>query len=519
MKRLPHMSAFWRHRFPLLTACLTFAMSTDLNAADQPQWGERHTRNMVSDEKDLPEEFDPASEDGIRWSVDLGSKAYGTPIVSQGRVFVGTNNSVPFDAAHEGSHGVLLCLNELDGKLLWQLVVPRRKREDGGEDPYLDQPEIALCSPPTVEGDRVYVVTNRAEVVCLDLHGMSNGNDGPYRSEGQHLVQPGETPKTVSQLDADIIWLYDMPSQAGIHPHDSPHSSILIDGRYLYLNTGNGVDNTHRKIRCPDGPSLIVLEKQAGRLVAQDGEGIGPRIFHCTWSAPAMGVVNGKPLVFFCGGDGVVYAFESLAQDLKADDVQLLKRVWRFDCDPDAPKEDVHRFVGNRSESPTNIMGMPVFYKDRIYVCGGGDFWWGKREAFVKCIDATQRGDITTTGEIWSHALANHACATPAIVDDLVFVGDLKRGRLGGNLYCLDAATGEEYWQAAMKGDVWSTILAADGKIYVGSGGTDLAIFKASRQRQLISTTEFDDRILTTPTAANGRLYINSLSRLYVIEN
>lgn len=495
----------------LLFSCLVLlglTAATHVLAGDQPQWGERHTRNMVSSEKGLPESFDPETGEGIKWTIDLGSQAYGSPVISQGRVFIGSNNMVPMDPRHQGDHGVLLCLDESDGSLLWQLVVPRRLGDDG----FLDQPRIALCSPPSVEGDRVYVVTNRAEVVCLDLLGMANGNDGPYRDEGQHLVQPGEPAKDVSETDADMLWLFDMPSEAGIHPHDSPHSSILIDGRYLYLNTGNGVDSTHVTIRKPDAPSLIVLDKETGRLVGQDDERIGPRIFHCTWSSPARGVVNGKPLIFFCGGDGVVYAFEPLPRQLDEQEVQRLKRVWRFDCDPDAPKADVHRYVRNRKVSPSNIMGMPVFYKNRIYVTGGGDFWWGKREAFVTCIDATKTGDITDSGEVWAQPLLKHACTTPAIFDDLVFVGDLGR-----QLYCFDANTGELYWKHRMDGHVWSTVLVADGKVYVGSAGRDFCIFEASRTKQQIASVKLDSRILTTPAAANGRLYINTLCRLYAV--
>ena len=82
---------------------------------------------------------------------------------------------------------VLLCLSEEDGSLTWQLVIPRI----GGDD-YLDWPEIGFCSPPTVEGDRAYVLTNRCEVVCLDLDGQADGNDGPYMDEGRHMAPPGE---------------------------------------------------------------------------------------------------------------------------------------------------------------------------------------------------------------------------------------------------------------------------------------------------------------------------------------
>ena len=78
------------------------------------------------------------------------------------------------------------------------------------------------------------------------------------------------------------------PTGAGIWSHDAAHSSILIHGDYLYLNTGTGVDNTHRRIRTPDAPSLVVLDKRTGRLVARDDEHIAPNIFHSTWSSPSL---------------------------------------------------------------------------------------------------------------------------------------------------------------------------------------------------------------------------------------
>src|SRR5207248_6275403 len=133
---------------------------------------------------------------------------------------------------------------------------------------------------------------------------------------GKHMSQRGMGDEPVSATDGDIIWLFDMVKDAGIWPHDAAHSSILIDGPFLYLNTGNGVDNTHKKIRKPDAPSLIVLEKATGRLVAVDDLRIGQRVFHASWSSPSMGEVKGRRLVFFGGGDGVVYALEALDYSL-----------------------------------------------------------------------------------------------------------------------------------------------------------------------------------------------------------
>lgn len=480
-----------------------------LQAADQPQWGERFSRNMVSPEVGLPANFDPETGKNIKWSVELGTNTYSTPVIAQGRVFIGINNAKPRDPRHQGDRATLLCLDEETGRVIWQLVVPRLSEED----PYLDWPRISMCSPPTVEGDRVYTVTNRFEVVCLDLHGQSNGNDGPYDAEGQHMVPPGEKPLDATALDADILWLFDMPSQAGIYPHDGAHASILLDGRFLYLNSGNGVDNTHRTIRCPEAPSLIVLDKVTGRLVAQDAERIGPRIFHATWSSPALAEIQGRRLIIFCGGDGVVYAFEALPSDFSPSEKAIpLRLVWKFDCDPTAPKENVHQYITNRKISPSNIKSMPVVYRNRVYVTVGGDIWWGKREAWLKCIDATGNGDVTATHQLWSYPLKEHCCSTPSIVGDLVFVADC-----GGYLHCVDAETGEPYWTHDLGGEVWASTLVADGKVYIGTRRGTFWVFRADRKKELLAQINLRSGTASTAVAANGVLYVTTLTHLYAV--
>lgn len=475
-------------------------------AADQPQWGVRHTRNMVSFETGLPVHFDLDTGANILWTAPLNG-AYGSPIVARGRVFVGSNNSEPRDPRHQGDRGVMLCLDEKDGTLQWQLVVPRI----GGDD-YLDWPGVGICSPPTVEGDRVYTVTNRSEVVCLDLNGLDNGNSGPFMDEGRFMTPADMPPLEPAPPDADIIWVFDMRAEIGVYPHDSPFTSILLDGDYLYLNSCNGVDNTHRRVGNPDAPSLIVLDKHSGRLVAMDGEGIGPRIFHAAWAPPSLGEVNGRRLVFFGGPDGVCYAFRALQPEPPAT-VQTLERIWRFDCDPDAPKEDVHEYTGNRREGPSQIVGMPVFYNDRVYVTAGGDVWWGKQQSWLVCIDATQSGDITDTGALWSYEISRQSTATPSILNGLVFVTDDA-----GYVHCVDAETGEGYWSHRVGRTIWGSALGAEGRIYVGARCGQFAVIAAEKEKDVLFSTRFPDEINGTPTIANGTLYVATLSKLYAIK-
>jgi outer membrane protein assembly factor BamB len=475
---------------------------------DAPQWGEKNSRNMISNETGLPSTFNLDTGENIKWVVSIGSHGYATPIVSQGKVLIGANNADERNPYHKGDRGTLLCLNEKDGSLLWQLTVPRIEG-----DRHNDWPMIGICSPPTVENDRVYILTNRSEILCLDINGQADGNDGPFQGEGWFMALSGEFASEVTLKDADIIWCYDMKLQLGMCPHDSPHASILIDGDYLYLNTCNGVDYRHLATTAPDAPSLIALDKNTGQLVAKDNENFGKRIFHSSWSSPAMGTVNGVKQIFFAGGDGLMYGFEALSQSLSRDKIHTFKKIWQFDCDPTAPKENIHDYLKNREVSPSTFMGMPVFYKNRIYVTVGGDIWWGKKESWLKCIDATKTGDITKSGIIWTQALELYSAATPAISNGLIYVTDC-----GKNLHCIDAENGEPYWKHKLRMDSWSSALVADKKVYVGSRGSDFWILDEGKQLNILDSQRLGRPIHSTPVAANGVLYISTMNKLYAIE-
>lgn len=485
-----------------------FTFSCTAQGSDSPQWGEKHSRNMISKEINLPESFDPATGKNIKWSVSIGSDAYATPVIANGKVLIGSNNADERDPRHVGDRGILLCLNESDGSLCWQLVVPRIEG-----DRHNDWPMVGICSPPTVEGNRAYILTNRSEVLCLDLNGQADGNDGDFQGEGWYMAPPGEFPYEVTLKDADIIWMYDLRLQLGVSPHDSPHASILLDGDFLYLNTCSGVDYRHLETTGLNAPALIALDKKTGRLVARDDEHFGPRIFHSSWSSPSLGEVNGQKLLFFAGPDGILYAFRALSEADPFGEVQKLKKVWQFDCDPTAPKEDIHKYLRNQKVSPSNFLGMPVFYKNRIYVTVGGDIWWGKRQAWLKCVDATKTGEITATGEIWTYPLEEHSAATPAISNGLVYVTDCNN-----NLHCNDAENGKHLWKHKLEQDSWSSALVADGKIYVGSRGSDFWILKEGREINVLDSVILDSPIHATPVAANGVLYVATMSKLYAIK-
>ncbi len=484
-----------------------------LRGADRPQFGDAWSRNMTSPERGLSATFNPTNQAGIRWSVALGAsgtESHSTPVIADGRVYIGTNNELSRDPRRTGDRGVLLCLSEKTGELEWQLVVPKRE-----QDIYHDWPKIGISSPVTVEGNRAYLVDNRGVVLCLDVRGLVNGNQGEtgesayYTPKNTNGIPVGEV-LSLGALDADILWSFDLTRECQIWSHDAAHSSVLIQGDYLYLNTGNGVDSTHRLIRRPEAPSLVVLDKRTGRWVAHDGLKIGPRIFHCTWSSPSLGRVGGRSTVLFAGGDGVLYGFEPYKG--AGSGVSLLENPWRFDCDPEGPKSSVGTYLNNRREGPSNIYGMPVVTGGRIYVAGGGDWFWGKNDAWIKCIDTRGSGDRTRTNLLWTYALGRHTMSTPAVANGLVFAADSMR-----TIHCVDAATGAGLWSHELDGEIWASALVADGKVYIGTRRGGFWTFALDRQKKVLGMVQLGSPISATATAANGVLYVGTGTRLYAV--
>jgi outer membrane protein assembly factor BamB len=510
-------------------------------ASDWPQWGGHDPgRNMVSDERGLPESFVPGKKDpkgkgillesaqNVRWAVKLGSYIYGNPTVAGGKVFVGTDDSAIEDDTrikHAGA-GMVLCLDEATGKLLWRLVTPKRALTGFPPGIHYGQQNLGTCSSPAVAGKRVYVVTTADELVCLDVNGLADGNDGPFVDEGQYLAGPGKKPVELAPTDADVVWIFDIVKETGACPHDVPSCSPLVHGRFVYVSTSNGVDKSHEKVLRPDVPSLLALDRETGRLVAQDDEKIGRRLFHCSWSSPSLGIVGGKTLVFFGGGDGVCYAFEAPAG--VADKPAALKKVWSYDCNPpefrfrdgkpirytlgDARKKESPNEKDGKYVGPSEIISTPVFHKGRVYVTIGQDPLHGRGRGLLHCIDAAKTGDLSTTGRVWAYDDFDRSISSVAIAGGLLYATDIA-----GRVHCLDPDTGKAHWTHDLKAETWATPFVADGKVYIGTK-KQLVVMAAGREPKVLAQIALGSPSYGTPVAANGTLFVASQQCLWAVQ-
>src|SRR5512143_1094221 len=266
-----------------------------LISQDWPMLGGSAQRNMASAMMDLPVSWDVKSGKNIKWKAQIGSTSYGNPVVADGKIFLGTNNGNPRNPDIRGDKGVLMCFRESDGAFLWQAVTDKL-----ASGPPNDFPEQGVCTSPAVEGKRLYYVSNRGELSCLDTEGFMDGkNDGPFQDEV--YKGPG---------DADIIWKLDMMKDLGVIQLFMASSSPVIWEDLVFLGTSNGRDSNDEKVLAPKAPSFLAVNKDTGKVVWQDNSP-GDGILHGQWSSPALGLVDGVQQAFFPGGDGWLYGFNA----------------------------------------------------------------------------------------------------------------------------------------------------------------------------------------------------------------
>jgi len=514
----------WKLLLVIVITSLLFSFETQ--AADWPQWGGSASKNMVSQEKNLPETFEPgkkgtqgegidlATTKNVKWVARIGSFSCGTPVVAGGKVFIG---------GMIDKKGVLNCYDEATGKLLWQWIKPCRSdiKEPMAKFAFRwITPDLGVSSTPTVEGDRLYFVDHNCMVVCLDVNGRTPA--------------PGATVG-----EAREIWTFDMygNKSVGSRPSDACNGSPLIDGDLLYVPTSNGIDHlpgapldvdSSQQCLALDAPNLIVLDKRTGRFLARDTAPIAPNMLHGQWSSPSMGVVNGRKLIFFGGGDGTCYAFNALARAPK--EPGTLKTAWWVDCDPpeyhvfSGMAMIVHYCTGDRRRAGSannndgafvgmsEIIATPVFYNNRVYVAIGRDPEHGRGRGALVCADATKTGDITKTGKLWTYQGLDRSLSTVSIADGLLYIADVA-----GRLHCLDAETGVVQWVYDTDGKTLGSTLVADGKIYL-STERYLYILAASKEMKLLSKVNLGAPSWVTPVAANGTVYIASKNYLWALK-
>ncbi|QDU87010.1 outer membrane biogenesis protein BamB [Pirellulimonas nuda] len=539
------------------------------------QWGGSSTRNNTPEATDLPTEWnvgefdfrtgewDPSTAKNIKWVARLGSQTYGNCVVADGKAFVGTNNSGGWLPRYPGDVdlGCLLAFDQETGEFLWQHSSEKLKTGR-----VHDWPLQGICCAPLVQGDRLWFVTSRGEVRCVDTEGFRDGeNDGAVTDEESRIKAQAASAGAEYDMknEADVLWVFDMMNELGVSQHNMCSCSITDCGDTLLVNTSNGLDESHINLPAPDAPSFIALDKNDGRLLWTD-KSPGENILHGQWSSPTYAVIDGQPQAIFGGGDGWVYSF-----DPAGDGQGGAKLLWKFDANP---KESTWILGGRGTRN--NIIATPVVHDGLVYVAVGQDPEHGEGVGHLWCIDPTKRGDVSPElafnskspnetiphkriqavvpeegdfaranpnsaalwhysetdwnddGEIDTYLETMHrSCGTVAIKDGVLYIADFS-----GIFHCIDPKTGKQNWSYDMFAAAWGSPLIVDGKVYIGDEDGDVAIFRHSADPKVAMKEDggemtphfgeinMSNSVYSTPIVVDNVLFISNRTHLFAIE-
>ena len=133
--------------------------------------------------------------------------------------------------------------------------------------------------------------------------------------------------------------------------------------------------------------------------------------------------------------------------------------------------------------------------------------------------DLSHTGNAGTDGTLpegtlkWTFTTGGPVRSSPAVVDGTVYFGSVD-----GNIYALDAVTGEQRWAYKTGSWVVSSPIVVDGVVYCGSNDGNLYALNATTGEKLWSFSMIY-AIQSSPAIADGVVYIGSTNYyLYAVD-
>jgi outer membrane protein assembly factor BamB len=371
-----------------------------------------------------------------------------------------------------------MAFRDTDGEFLWQATFVKLLSGRANDWPFQ-----GIASSPLIIGEKAYFMSNRAVLLAVDIRGFHDGeNDGPVKDE-----------KLTGKTDVDVLWTFDTMEEVGNFPHNLANSSPTFHDNLIYISTGNGQDESHVNIPSPRAPAIVAIDINTGKLAWEDASP-GDRILHGQWSTPAVGTIGGVLQVVHAQGDGWVRGYEAKSG----------KKLWEFDSNP---KDSV--WPKTRNE----LISTPVIFENAVYIANGQDPEHGEGIGHLYAIDATRRGDITSTGVIWHYDKIRRSISTASIKDGIIYHPDFS-----GFLHALDVKTGKPFWVHDMFAAMWSSTMVADGKVYLGDEDGDVVVMQHGREKKVLAENMMDSSVYSTVVTANGVMYIMTRNNLYAIQ-
>lgn len=189
-----------------LLAMMPLTVGQTAADAEWPQW-RGPLRNGISQETGLLKQW-PTNGPTTLWAISNLGEGFGSLAVKAERIYVqGTSETA----------SAVFCLNQADGKTIWSTSLGPMLKQDRGNGPR---------STPTLDGDRLYVLTENGDLACL------------------------------RQRDGSAVWRKNILKEyGGENPGWLISESPLVDGNRLIVSPGGAK------------AGIVALEKMTGKEI------------------------------------------------------------------------------------------------------------------------------------------------------------------------------------------------------------------------------------------------------------
>lgn len=341
-------------------------------------------------------------------------------------------------------------------------------------------------STPSIEGSQVWLTTATDEgkslrVVCLDkvsgreVHNLEVfHHDAPgtihkknsYASpsvliDGDRVfVHFGKLGTACLDRSANVLWKTELKYN---HRHGPAGSPIVFENLLILACDGT------------DTQFVTALDKATGKEIWKT-----QREGAMAYSTPLLIEVEGKMQLVSTGGEWAMGYEPKTGHE-----------IWKF------------RYPKGYSNVPR-----PVYGEGLVFLCSGYDKPW------LYAVKPTGQGDVTETHLAWKLERGAPLNPSPLLLgQDLYIVSD------NGIAQCLNAKTGDAYWQKRIGGNFSASPLLADGRVYLlDEAGTTYVIEPNRAEYKELAVNTLPGRTLASIAAADGALFLRTDTALYRIQ-
>jgi outer membrane protein assembly factor BamB len=436
---------------------------------------------VVQDSPPLPEDLSKDAK--LIWRTEL-LPGHSTPCVVGDSIFVTTYQADIKQLA-------TVALDRASGKVKWRKPVKTESIEP------VHVTGSPACASPASNGKQIFSFFGSYGLLCYDWDGNQLWDlpMGPFQDEFGAASSP-------ILLDDKIILNQD---------HDINSFLMAIDQRTGKVLWKTPREQATRSYSTPlilnrDGKKRILVAG-ALQLAAYDPE-TGKKQW---WFNGISRIVDNTPII----QDGIIYVATWTPGGDSESRISMEpfpEALQAFDKNGDSKI--------SKDELPKDSPVLDRFFRIDLNQDGGLDSAeWARHAAVFEqaqnvavALEPGSEGSLDPRYVRWTHTRG-----LPTVPSSVVYDGVLTMVKDSGIITVLDCQSGKQLQQlrAAGQGNYYASLVAGDGKVYLVSEQGVLTVLQAGANPKVLSSHNFEERVMATPVIQDGRIYIRTEAAIY----